>query len=67
MTDHHPLWWLMKSNKCIGKIDICVLLLYDDGFEVVNHTNIANLDANGLSRNPSPSDKYLFKGRWHVN
>ena len=41
------------------------LLLQEHDFEVVHRVGITNLDADGLSRNPSPSEKDLTGTRWH--
>lgn len=41
-----------------------ILMLH---FEVVHHASIANLDADRLPHNPSPSDENLTSARWHEN
>ena len=41
------------------------LLLQDYDFEVVHYTRITNVDADGLSRNQSPSDEDLTGVMWH--
>ena len=55
----------MESDKLIGKLATWALLLQDYDFEVVHRAGITNLDANGLSRNPSPSNEDLTGARWH--
>ena len=54
MTDHQPLKWLMESDKLTRKLARWALLLQEYDFEVVHKAGIKNLDADGLSRNPSP-------------
>ena len=63
MTDHQPLWWLMKLGKLTGKLARWALLLHEYDFEVVHRAGIANLDTDGLSCNPSPSDEDLTGAR----
>ena len=41
------------------------LLLQEYNFEVVHRANITNLDVDGLSRNPSPSDEDLIGATWN--
>jgi hypothetical protein len=65
VTDHQPLRWLMESDKLTGKLARWVLLLQEYDFEVVYRAGITNLDADGLSRNPSPSNEDLTGARWH--
>jgi hypothetical protein len=65
MTDHLPLKWLMKSDKLAGKLARWTLLLQEYDFKVVHRAGIANLDVDGLSRNPSSSDEDLTGARWH--
>lgn len=67
MTNHQSLGWLMKSDKLIRKLARWILLLQEYDFEVIHRARNTNLDANGLSRNPSPSDKDLIGARWHGN
>lgn len=65
VTDHQPLKWLMESDKLTGKLARWALLLQEYDFEVVHRAGITNLDADGLSRNPSPSEEDLTGARWH--
>ena len=65
VTDHQSLKWLMESDKFTGKLAMWALLLQEYDFEVIHRAGIANLDADGLSRNPSPSDEDLTRARWH--
>ena len=67
MTDHQPLRWLVESDKLSGKRARCVLLLQEYDFEVVHRAGNTNLDVDGLSHNPSLSDKDLAGARWHGN
>ena len=53
----------MESDKLIGKLTRWVLLLQKYDFEVLHRDGITNLDVDGLSRNPSPSDEDLTKAR----
>jgi hypothetical protein len=64
VTNHQPLRWFMKSDKLIGKLVMWVLLLQEYDFEV-HRVGITDLDADGLSRNPNPSDEDLTGARWH--
>ena len=59
VTYNQPLRWLMESDKLTGNLVRWVLLLYEYNFEVVHRAGITNLNADGLSRNPNPSDEYL--------
>jgi hypothetical protein len=65
VTDYQPLRWLMESDKLTGKLARWALLLQEYDFEVVHRAGITNLDADGLSCNPSPSDEDLTGARWH--
>ena len=65
VIDHQPLRWMMRLNKLIGKFCRWALLLHEYNFEVVHYAGITNLDADGLSRNSSPSDEDLTGAKWH--
>jgi hypothetical protein len=55
----------MESDKLTGKLARWALLLQEYDLEVVHWAGITNLDADGLSRNPSPSEEDLTGARWH--
>ena len=57
VIDHQPLRWLVELEKLTGKLARWALLLQEYDFEVVHSARITNLDANGISCNPSPSDE----------
>jgi hypothetical protein len=67
VTDHQPLRLLMELDKLTCKLAMWALLLHEYDFEVVHRGEIINLDANGLSRNPSPLDEDLIGARWHCD
>ena len=55
----------MESDKLIGKLGRLALLLQEYDFEVVHRVGITNLDVDGFSRNPNPSNKDLTGAKWH--
>ncbi|PTQ43569.1 hypothetical protein MARPO_0024s0079, partial [Marchantia polymorpha] len=57
VTDHQSLKWLMESDKLTGKLALWALILQEYNFQVVHRPGVANLDANGLSRNPCTSQE----------
>ena len=63
VTDHQPLKWLMESDKLTGKLARWTLLLHEYDFEVVHKAGVKNLDADDLSRNPSPLQEDLTGAR----
>jgi len=65
LIDHQPLKWLMESDKLTRKLARWALLLQEYDFEVVHKAGLQNLDADGLSRNPSPLKEDLTSARWH--
>ncbi len=52
VTNHQPFKWLMEFDKLTGKLARWVFILQDYDFHVVHRPGIANLDADGFSRNP---------------
>ncbi|OAE18498.1 hypothetical protein AXG93_163s1310 [Marchantia polymorpha subsp. ruderalis] len=65
VTDHQPLKWLMESDKLTGKLARWALILQEYDFQVVHRPGVANLDADGLSRNPCTSQEDDTGARWH--
>jgi hypothetical protein len=55
VTDHQPLKWLMESDKLTGKLARWALILMEYDFKVVHRAGLVNMDADGLSPNPIPS------------
>jgi hypothetical protein len=66
VTDHQPLKWLMESDKLTGKLARWALMLMEYDFKVVHKAGLVNMDADGLSRNPIPSQADATGARWHV-
>jgi hypothetical protein len=66
VTDHQPLKWLMESDKLTGKLARWALMLMEYDFKVVHRAGLVNMDADGLSRNPIPSQADATGARWHV-
>jgi hypothetical protein len=66
VTDHQPLKWLMESDKLSGKLAPWALMLMEYDFKVVHRAGLVNMDADGLSRNPIPSQADATGDRWHV-
>ena len=65
ITDQQPLKCLMESDKLTGKLARWELILQEYDFDVVHRLGTANLDADGLSRNPSTSQQDATGARWH--
>jgi hypothetical protein len=65
VIEHQSLRWLMESDKLTGKLARWALLFQEYDFEVVHRARITNLDADGLSCNPSPSNEDLTRARWY--
>jgi hypothetical protein len=55
VTNHQLLKWLMESDKLTGKLARWALILQEYDFQVVHRLGVANLDVDGLSRNPCTS------------
>jgi hypothetical protein len=66
VIDHQPLKWLMESDKLTGKLARWALMLMEYDFKVVHRAGLVNMDADGLSRNPIPSQADATGARWHV-
>lgn len=56
ITDHEPLKWLMTNMRLTGMHARWANILQEYDFEIVHRSGLKNLDADGLSRNPLPSD-----------
>lgn len=65
VTDHQPLKWLMTSDKLTGKLARWALILQEYDFTVSHRAGTANMDADGLSRNPNPSSSDSTHARHH--
>ena len=59
VIDHNLLRWCIESDKLTDKLARWALLLHEYDFEVVYYVGNTNLDADGLSHNPNPSDEDL--------
>ncbi|OAE22403.1 hypothetical protein AXG93_3675s1000 [Marchantia polymorpha subsp. ruderalis] len=55
----------MESDKLTGKLARWALILQEYDFQVVHRPGVANLDADGLSRNPCTSQEDDTGARWH--
>jgi hypothetical protein len=66
VTNHQPLKWLMESDKLTRKLARWALMLMEYDFKVVLRASLVNMDADGLSRNPVPSQADATGTRWHV-
>jgi hypothetical protein len=64
--DHQPLKWLMELDKLTGKLARWALMLMEYDFKVVLRAGLVNMDADGLSRNPIPSQADAIGTRWYV-
>jgi hypothetical protein len=56
----------MESDKLTGKLAQWALMLMEYDFKVVHRAGLVNMDADGLSRNPIPSQVDATGARWHV-
>ncbi len=65
VNDHQPLKWLMESDKLTGKLAWWVLILQEYDFKMVHKPRFANLDVDGLNRNPCTSQEDNTGARWH--
>jgi hypothetical protein len=64
VTDHQSFKWLMESDKLMGKLARWALILQEYDFQVVHKPGVANLDADGLSRNPCTNQEDDTRARW---
>jgi hypothetical protein len=55
----------MESDKLTGKLTWWALILQEYDFQVVHRPRVANLDADGLSRNPYTSQEDDTRARWY--
>ena len=55
----------MESSKLTGELARWALILQEYDFQVVHRLGVANLDADGLSRNPCTSQDDDTGARWH--
>ena len=65
VTDHEPLKWLMTNTRLTGMHARWAIILQEYDFETVHRSGLKNLDADGLSRNPLPSDHDGTDARQH--
>ncbi len=65
VTNHQSLKWLMEFDKLTRKLAQWALILQEYDFHVVHKPGVANLDANGLNRNPCTSKEDDTGARWH--
>ncbi len=55
----------MESDKLTGKLARWAFILQEHDFQVVHKLGVANLNADGLSRNPCTSQEDDTRIRWH--
>lgn len=56
VTDHQLFKRLVESNKLTEKLAKWALMLQQYDFKVVYKTRLVNMDADGLSHNPCPTE-----------
>jgi hypothetical protein len=56
----------MESDKLTGKLARWALMSMEYDFKVVHRAGLVNMDVDGLSRNPIPSQANATGARWHV-
>ncbi|GAQ92482.1 hypothetical protein KFL_010250020 [Klebsormidium nitens] len=56
ITDHEPLQWLMPNTKLTGMHARWANILQEYDLTIVHRSEVKNLDADGLSRNPLLED-----------
>jgi hypothetical protein len=59
VTDHQPLLWLMSNDRLRGKLARWALILQEYDLKVRHRPGTTNQDADGLSRNPLPTQEDL--------
>jgi len=55
----------MKSDKLTGKLARWAFILQEYDFQMVHKPGVANLDVDGLSRNPCTNQEDNTGARWH--
>lgn len=65
IRDKPPTFEVAYGIRQIHQLARWALLLQEYDFEVVHQADITNLDADGLSRNPSLFDEDLIGAKWH--
>ena len=63
ITDHEPLEWLMTNEKLRGMHARWANILQEYDIYIKHRSGVKNLDADGLSRNPLPSEVDLTGAR----
>jgi hypothetical protein len=56
----------MELDKLTGKLVWWALMLMEYDFKVVHRAGLVNMDADGLSHNPVPSQVDAIGARWHI-
>ncbi|OAE26657.1 hypothetical protein AXG93_3490s1010 [Marchantia polymorpha subsp. ruderalis] len=55
----------MESDKLTGKLARWALILQEYDFQIVHRSGVANLDADGLNRNPYTTQEDDIGAMWH--
>jgi hypothetical protein len=64
-TDHEPLKWLMTSEKLTGMHARWASILQEYNVDIQHRSGVTHGDADGLSRNPLPSEEDRADARMH--
>jgi hypothetical protein len=64
-TDHEPLKWLMTSEKLTGMHTRWASILQEYNVDIQHRAGVTHGDADGLSRNPLPSEEDRTDARMH--
>jgi hypothetical protein len=64
-TDHKALKWLMTSEKLTGMHARWASILLEYDVDIQHRSGVTHGDANGLSRNPLPSEEDWTDARMH--